>query len=110
MAETKDNELAVVSMSEENNTDFDNSSKSVYGETVLCSSDSLNRLPSGIYELWNSYLQEELPSVEPGEVEILLQKWFRNESISELSTITGANDYGQQSSCGPKRRRVDSNV
>lgn len=102
--------LSAQPMSIDNYIEIDNSSKTIFGETVLCSSDTLNRLPDNIYELWQEYLQGNLPHVEPGEVTNLLEKWFNNEPISELPTIPSPGDNGQQSSVDTKRRRIDSNI
>ena len=107
MDEFKDS-LSEQPMSIDNCIDIDNSSNTLFGETVLCSSDTLNRLPDNIYELWQEYLQGNLPPIAPGEVTNLLEKWFNNEQISELPIIPSSSDNGQQSSIDTKRRRIDS--
>lgn len=110
MEEVKESELTDLSMSIDNNIDVDNPSTSVFGETVLCTQDSLARLPDGIFELWEEYCQGKLAPVTPEEVNTLLQQWFRNESIGELPTLPGPDNYGQQPVNDQKRRRVDCAV
>ena len=104
------NELSELPMSVENNTDLGNSSTSVFGETVLCTQESLGRLPDGIIELWEEYCQGNLAPVTSEEVNTLLHKWFHNESIGELPTFPGPDNYGQQPVNDQKRRRVDCHV
>ena len=103
-------ELSDVPMSVDNNNEVVNSSLTSYGETVLCSMESLSRLPDHIYSLWGDYNKGYLPKVEPGEVNELLEKWFNNESISQLPTNTSPDYPGLQPSVDTKRRRVDGDV
>lgn len=103
-------DLSEQSMSIDNNTELDNFSNTLFGETVLCNSESLQRLPGSIYQLWEDYQNGKLNPVEPGDVTSLLQKWFNNEPISQFPTLPRPSDHGQQPGDNQKRRRVDGNI
>ena len=97
----------------------DNSNNSSFGQTVLASPESLQRLPTNIFQLWNSYLQCELPSTSENEISTLLQAWFQgdtesilkqNERNHEFTTQPLASSTGFQSGNLLKRRRVNSEI
>lgn len=100
----------------------DNTGKTVYGQTVLASPESLQRLPSDIYSLWNNYLEGKLPATSKEQTHSLLEAWFQgnlqlllnssenNESICELATepIVSSLEFLPSNLC--KRRRVYSEI
>ena len=103
-------ELTTQSMVIDNNNELDKTSNTSFGETVLCNDESLHRLPDDILKIWFDYEKGLLTPTGPGEAELLLQKWFQNESISQLPTITSPNHHRQQPGLDQKRRRVDSDI
>jgi len=94
-----------------NNDNIDNIRQDpIYGETVLCSQESLQRLPETILNLLYDYERHLLPPTTKEEVQELLGAWFRNEPICEQSTLSSEPISGQSTSQFLKRRRFDSNV
>ena len=107
--ESKDSILSMsIEMDENNVIDPNNRSAVSYGETVLCTEESLLRLPDNFYQIWKQYEQGLLFPVEPNTVESLLQKWFQNEPIDQFSTLSNSSNHGQLPGIDQKRRRVDS--
>jgi hypothetical protein len=102
-----------------NSDNSDNFKNSTFGQTVLASPESLQRLPTNIFQLWNLYLQGELPSTSETEVSSLLQAWFQGDTTSILKTNERNNEFSTDSittstgfkpSSILKRRRVDSQI
>lgn len=89
-----------------NCNEIDNSSNTIYGETVLCSYEQLLNLPECALNFYQQYSAGELAPVTKEEVQDLLHKWFHNEPISQLPTIPDVSDPGQLPSELSKRRRV----
>ena len=100
----------------------DNAGKTVYGQTVLASPESLQRLPSDIYSLWNNYLEGKLPTTTKEQTHSLLEAWFQgnlqlilnssnqNESICELTTEPIVSCSGLLPSNLCKRRRIHGEI
>lgn len=100
----------------------DNVGKTVYGQTVLASPESLQRLPSDIYSLWNNYLEGKLPATSKEQTHSLLEAWFQgnldlilssseqNESVCEFTTEPIVSSSGLLPSNLCKRRRVHSEI
>lgn len=94
-----------------NNDNIDNDRENTfYGETVLCSQESLQRLPETILNILYDYERQLLPPTTKEEVKELLGAWFRNEPICEQSTLSSEPISGQSTSQFLKRRRFDGNV
>lgn len=122
MEEYKFNEITETYQDQINYDNIDNSVKTVYGQTVLASPESLQRLPSNIYSIWNHYIEGKLPSVSKEQTNTLLDAWFQgnlqfilntsecNEPVSQLAAepIISSSGFIQGNVC--KRRRVYSEI